>query len=95
MDSITEIYQKEDRFALCLAPEGTRSKTEKLKTGFYYLAVKAQVPIVMVSFDYSRKELVVAEPFTPSGDFEKDVPIMKAFFADKVGKYPEDAFTFQ
>ena len=48
----------------------------------------------MVSFDYSRKELVVAEPFNPSGDFEKDVPIMKAFFADKVGKYPEDAFTF-
>ncbi len=95
VDSITEIYQKEDRFALCLAPEGTRSKTEKLKTGFYYLAVKAQVPIVMVSFDYSRKELVVAEPFTPSGDFEKDVPIMKAFFEDKVGKYPEDAFTFQ
>ena len=95
VESITELYNKEDRFAICLAPEGTRSKTEKLKTGFYYLAVNAGVPIVMVSFDYSKKELVVAEPFDPCGDFEKDIPIMKAFYDGKVGKHPADAFTFQ
>jgi len=95
VDSITELYQKEDRFAICLAPEGTRSKAEKLKTGFYYLAINAKVPIVMVSFDYSRKQIVVAEPFEPSGDYEKDIPIMKKFFSDKVGKRPEDGFTFQ
>ena len=95
VDSITEIFEKEEKFAICLAPEGTRSKPEKLKTGFYHLAIKAKVPIVMVSFDYSRKELVIAEPFDPSGDWDKDYEIMKDFFKDKVGLNHEDSFIFE
>ena len=95
VDSITEIFEKEEKFAICLAPEGTRSKADKLKTGFYHLAIKAKVPIVMVSFDYSRKELVIAEPFDPSGDWDKDYEIMKTFYKDKVGLNHEDAFTFE
>ncbi len=94
VDSMVEILEKEDRFAICLAPEGTRSYTDSLKTGFYYLAVKAKVPIVMVSFNYAKKELVVAEPFMPSGNYDADLSILKAFYADKVGLYPDKAFKF-
>lgn len=56
-----------------LAPEGTRKNVEKLKTGFYYMAVQAKIPIIMVGFDYPRKQVIFAPAFTPSGDFQADM----------------------
>jgi len=83
VDYMASIYAADPDFAICVAPEGTRSKVEDWKTGFYHIALAAKVPITMVGFDYERKWIVCAEPFIPSGDLESDLTLMHSFF-DKI-----------
>jgi 1-acyl-sn-glycerol-3-phosphate acyltransferase len=67
-------------------PEGTRSKARYWKTGFYYIALGAQVPIVMAYLDYTEKRGGLGPVLQPSGDIEKDMAIVKAFYAPIKGK---------
>jgi 1-acyl-sn-glycerol-3-phosphate acyltransferase len=71
---------------LIVPPEGTRSKTRYWKTGFYYIAVTANVPIVMAYMDYHRKLSGLGPLFNPTGDVEKDMVAVKAFYAQFKGK---------
>jgi 1-acyl-sn-glycerol-3-phosphate acyltransferase len=73
-----------------LAPEGTRNNVGKLKSGFYYMALGAKIPIVKIAFDFPKKEVIVAEPFWPSGDFQKDMKEDFAPFFEKVGGFQKD-----
>lgn len=59
---------------LGLSPEGTRDYTKGWKTGFYYLAVGANVPILPVALDYKTKEVRFLSPIYPTGDIEADLP---------------------
>jgi hypothetical protein len=68
-------------FQLVVPPEGTRSKTRYWKTGFYYIALEAKAPIVMAYMDYSRKLSGLGPIFHPTGDVEKDMADIKAFYA--------------
>lgn len=65
--------QEADHFLFALAPEGTRGDVQKLRTGFYYMAQQAGIPIIPTAFDYGRKEVRFAPPFFPSGDFKSDM----------------------
>ncbi len=67
-------------------PEGTRSKARYWKTGFYYIALGAQVPIVMAYLDYAEKRGGLGPALQPSGDIEKDMAIVKAFYTPIKGK---------
>jgi 1-acyl-sn-glycerol-3-phosphate acyltransferase len=71
---------------LVVSPEGTRSKTRYWKTGFYYIALQAQVPIVLAYMDYSRKQSGLGPLFYPTGDIEKDMVEIQAFYAPFKGK---------
>jgi 1-acyl-sn-glycerol-3-phosphate acyltransferase len=71
---------------LIVPPEGTRSKTRYWKTGFYYIALTAQVPIVMAYMDYERKVSGLGPMFIPTGDLEADMVRIKAFYAPFKGK---------
>jgi 1-acyl-sn-glycerol-3-phosphate acyltransferase len=71
---------------LIVPPEGTRSKTRYWKTGFYYIALTAQVPIVMAYMDYERKISGLGPMFVPTGDLEADMVQIKAFYAPFKGK---------
>ena len=71
---------------LIVPPEGTRSKTRYWKTGFYWIAVNAQVPIVMAYMDYPRKLSGLGEVFHPTGDVEADMTKIKQFYAQFKGK---------
>ena len=71
---------------LIVPPEGTRSKTRYWKTGFYWIAVTAEVPIVMAYMDYSRKLSGLGPVFVPTGDIEADMAKIKAFYAPFKGK---------
>jgi 1-acyl-sn-glycerol-3-phosphate acyltransferase len=71
---------------LIVPPEGTRSKTRYWKTGFYYIALGAQVPIVMAYMDYSAKRSGLGPLFQPSGDVQADMAAIKAFYAPFKGK---------
>ncbi len=86
------IFKKRDKFRLTLAPEGTRKKVTSWKSGFYYIAKEAGVPIVLVAFDFGRKQVKVSEPHWPTGDKEADFRVYQSFFKGVVGKVPEYSF---
>jgi 1-acyl-sn-glycerol-3-phosphate acyltransferase len=77
---------------LVVPPEGTRGRTRHWKTGFYFIALQAQVPIVMAYMDYERKLSGLGPVFTPSGDVERDLAEIKRFYAPFKGKRA-DSFT--
>ncbi len=92
VDQIVDIYNKREKFVLALAPEGTRKKVDRLKTGFYYIAKKANVPITMVRFDYPNKRVEVAKPFYTTESKEDDFAKINEFFKDIQGKIPENSY---
>jgi 1-acyl-sn-glycerol-3-phosphate acyltransferase len=75
------------RVALC--PEGTRQRAAHWRTGFYYIALGAGVPIVLGYADYARKQLGFGPILTPSGDIEADFALIRAFYAGKTARHPE------
>ncbi|WP_424493534.1 1-acyl-sn-glycerol-3-phosphate acyltransferase [Salinimicrobium sp. GXAS 041] len=86
VDAISKIFQSKSTFRLAIAPEGTRKKVDQWKTGFYYIAKQAHVPIIMVAFDYGKKCVKISEPFTPSEDRESDFQKIKEFYRGVEGK---------
>ncbi len=84
--SADAIKAAQGRLQLVVPPEGTRSKTRYWKTGFYYIALGANVPIVMAYMDYSKKLTGMGPILHPSGDIEADMKIIKAFYAPFKGK---------
>lgn len=86
-----ELFEKREEFVLGLMPEGTRSKTDRLKTGFYHIAYGAKVPLVLAYLDYKNKKIGVGKVMVISGDIDADFEIIKAFYQDKVGFKPDKA----
>lgn len=80
-----------ERMLLAIAPEGTRRRTEHWKSGFYRVAVGAQVPLVLGFIDFRRKEVGVGAMFMPTGDIGVDVARLRAFYDDKTGRHPQQA----
>ena len=84
--SAQAIQDADGALQLIVPPEGTRSKTRYWKTGFYHIALTAQVPIVMAYMDYQRKISGLGPVFVPTGDIEADMVQIKAFYAPFKGK---------
>ncbi len=84
--AIAKVFQERKIFRLTIAPEGTRKKTDKWKTGFYYIAKVAQVPIVLIAFDYGKKQIKIAEPQFTTDDKEADFKGYETFFDGVTGK---------
>lgn len=92
VDSVVEIFNRHEKFAISLAPEGTRKKVDKLRTGFYFIAKKANVPIILVRFDYSQKLITFSDPFYTTDDISSDFDYIHNFFKGAVGKIPSNSF---
>ncbi len=90
VDNVVQIFKNKEKFAIAITPEGTRKKVAKMKTGFYYIATKADIPLILVGFDFKRKTVVIDKPFYASGDQEKDLEIITTFFKSITGKIPEN-----
>lgn len=86
VEAITKLFSESDEFRLMLAPEGTRKKVETWKTGFYYIAKAAKVPIIMFTLDFKNKQNTISEPFYPTDDMEADFKFLKSFFEGVEGK---------
>jgi 1-acyl-sn-glycerol-3-phosphate acyltransferase len=86
VDQVVKIFNEHDEFILGLAPEGTRKKVDKLRTGFYYIAKGAGVPIVPVGFDFEKKKVIIGQPLTPSNDFQRDMNMLLSFYRPIKGK---------
>ncbi len=74
-------FAEHDAFVLAIAPEGTRRAVASWRTGFYYIALEAGVPIALATLDYGRKEIVAGPALVPSGDLDADLSTMRSFFA--------------
>jgi 1-acyl-sn-glycerol-3-phosphate acyltransferase len=88
VDQVAKIFESHDEFGIALSPEGTRKRVDKLKTGFYNIAKKTGVPIVMVGLDYKNKQVIFSEPFETTSDQEADFKKIFDFFGPIEGKYP-------
>ncbi|MFD0797117.1 1-acyl-sn-glycerol-3-phosphate acyltransferase [Maribacter chungangensis] len=90
--AIAKIFKERDTFRLTIAPEGTRKKVTQWKTGFYFIAKAANVPIVMVAFDFGNKQIKVSPPHFPTEDQESDFKTYETFFKGVKGKVPEYSY---
>ena len=88
VDIMVDRFNKTDRFILGIAPEGTRSRVERWKTGFYHIAYKANVPIVLLALDFKNKQIGVINSFLPTGDIDNDMMFIQNQFYDIEGKIP-------
>ncbi|MBK8413665.1 MAG: lysophospholipid acyltransferase family protein [Bacteroidetes bacterium] len=90
VDAVSDLFNEYQRFSICITPEGTRSYAPKWKTGFYYIAQKANIPVVMVAFDYGRKEVKVGSTLLPDRRHGKDIEFMMDYYRKVKGKFPEN-----
>jgi 1-acyl-sn-glycerol-3-phosphate acyltransferase len=86
VEAIAEIFKKKKEFRLSLAPEGTRKKVAVWKTGYYYIAEKAKVPIFPIAFNYATKTVTINPPFYTTGDIEKDTQNLRAYYKGVKGR---------
>ena len=84
VDAVVDLFKTNKIEILAIAPEGTRKKVNKWKTGFYYIALKAKLPILMVSFDYNRKEVKINNRFYPTGNIDNDFKELKKMVSDVI-----------
>lgn len=89
VESIVEAFRREEHMHLVIAPEGTRKKVERFKTGFYHIARLANIPIVLCSFDWVKKTIHFnPELFYPSGDEKADMAQLWNYYKNFQGYYP-------
>ncbi|NOT36368.1 MAG: acyltransferase [Saprospiraceae bacterium] len=92
VNSIIELFNSKDRFAIVMSPEGTRKKVEHFRTGFYYIAKGANIPIIPCMFDYAKKECRYMDPFYCTNNTEQDILNIENKFRGIQGKNPEYNF---
>ena len=89
VDQIVDTFNSKEQFILAMSPEGTRQKVDKWKTGFYYIAKGANVPIVMATLDFEHKDFRFSEPYYITDNMEADFKYFYKYFKDIKGKKPE------
>ncbi len=88
-DTLAHTAKSNPSFKLCVTPEGTRSLNPDWKKGFYYIALKAGIPILLYALDYERREIRCTRSIMPTGNFDADMRSIKLYFKDVKGKHPE------
>ena len=89
VDQMVAAFQANEALMIAILPEGTRQRGSHWKTGFYYIALGADVPIVMGYADYRRRIVGLGPTLRPTGDIAADFATIRAFYADIVGRHPE------
>jgi 1-acyl-sn-glycerol-3-phosphate acyltransferase len=89
VEQVVNLFNSKDEFVIGLAPEGTRNKVDRLRTGFYHIAKNANVPIVMIGLDFTNRHMIISEPFIATDNEQTDFRHILSFFAPIKGKHPE------
>lgn len=93
VDQMTERFNNSKEFNLAITPEGTRKPNPEWKKGFYYIALQANVPILLIGMDYGTKSIVATKEIRPTGDIEREMKEIKQYFEQFKGKKPENFTT--
>lgn len=86
-DQMAQAALERDTFHLCVTPEGTRKAVTDWKKGFYYIALKANIPILLYGLDYSSKRIVCSKMILPTGDIDAQMAEIKDYFKNFKGKH--------
>jgi 1-acyl-sn-glycerol-3-phosphate acyltransferase len=86
VEQTIEAFNSRDEFVIAIMPEATRSKVREWKTGFYHIAQGAEVPIVLVRFDYGRKVMGIGPTIEPSGDVQSDIAQIRSHYEGIQGR---------
>lgn len=89
VQQIVDVFNKSTDLVVTIAPEGTREKAEYWRTGFYYIALGAGVPIALGFVDYENRVVGIGPHFYPSGDIQADFEIIREFYSGIKGRYPQ------
>ena len=92
VDAVAEVFRRSDTFRLCVTPEGTRARTDRLKSGYHYMALTAGVPIVWCAFHWDTKTMRWSAPFHVTDDYARTERAFHDFFRGTVGYHPADAY---
>ncbi len=87
-DQVAEKAKAAEKFEFAVTPEGTRSLTNTWRRGFYFIALKANLPIQLYAIDFAKKKIVCTKEIFPSGDVDADMKIIMQYYKDFKGKYP-------
>lgn len=90
VEVMVDLFHNDDDLLLLITPEGTRSRVDKWKTGFYYVAINAKVPIALGFIDYAKRECGVGKIIYPSGDYKTDMKSIMDFYQNFIPKHPEN-----
>jgi 1-acyl-sn-glycerol-3-phosphate acyltransferase len=93
VDAMAALFETHDTLRLIITPEGTRKRVERWRTGFYFVALKAQVPLALGFMDYSKRECGIDKIIYPTGDFKADMKQIMDFYAPMKGRHPENFTT--
>lgn len=89
VSQVVSVLNDSEGLMVIVPPEGTRSKTARWKTGFYYIATGAKVPIILGFLDFERKRGGLGKVFYPSGDIAADMAQIAEFYREVKGKHPD------
>lgn len=88
-DQLAEAAKNMDTFRLAITPEGTRSRVDEWKKGFYYIALKADIPIMLYGLDFKEKRIVCKKSVIPNGNYEEQIKEIVDYFKCYQGRHPE------
>jgi len=91
--AIVDSIDKFDRLGLCITPEGTRKKVKRFKSGFYYIACRANIPVLPVVFDFAHKALIIHPLLTMGDDVVFEIDRLQSFYKGVIGKHRHRSFT--
>ena len=89
-DALAQTAKDAKMFHLCITPEGTRSPNPEWKKGFYFIAQKAGMPILLYGLDYERRLIQCTKTIVPNGDIDAQMKEIKQYFQNFRGKIPEN-----
>ena len=94
VDAVIALFNSKEEFKITITPEGTRKRVDKLKTGFYYIAKGANVPVVLCKFDYENKEIHFSKPRFVLDTVEEEIAFLGAYFKGVKGKIPSFGYLY-
>jgi len=89
VQTVVNIFNSQERFLYAMSPEGTRKYQDFWRSGFYYIALEANVPIILYCLDYENKRVTIGDVINVTGDIEKDLAAIDMIFKDVEPKYKE------
>lgn len=89
---VVQLYKDHESLDICITPEGTRRRVAKFKSGYYFIAKQAGIPILPIAFDFERKHFRIGELYYPTSDTQKDLEAIEGYFRGVIGRNPENSF---